>query len=219
MKTQMKAIILSLMVLSTFTLNLTAQEPIFPKKDLSKSPLLDGTKLPVDAGWSVTIDEQSLGKVTTNDKGELSIKCNPGESYRLNANPTTEAKFAPDNDYTIEFRIKVPENNGRGLDVMVRDGFNSTKLLVFSHNRIMINGEKEPLKVINNKDFHVYRLVVERANAKLHIYVDKTYLTTMDLAKRGGAPSLLFAKGNVASKTEIVVDYLTFDLSGAYSPK
>jgi len=219
MRTQKKVIILGLMVLSVFTLNLTAQEPTFPTKDLSKNPVLDGTKLPVDAGWSVTIDDQSLGKVTTNDKGELSIICNQGESYRLNANTTTEAKFSPNNDYTIEFRIKVPENNGRGLDVMVRDGVNSTKLLVFSHNRLMINGEKTPLKVINNKDFHVYRLAVERANAKLHIYVDKVYLTTLDLAKRGGAPSLLFAKGNVGSTTEIVVDYLTFDLSGAYSPK
>lgn len=219
MKLQTKSVLLTLIIMSAFSIHVLAQEPQLPSKEINSTPLLDGTKLPVDAGWSVIADDQPLGTVTADKTGELTIKCNQGETYRLNANPATEAKFAPTQDYTIEFRIKIPENNGRGLDVMVRDGVNSTKLLVFGHNRVMINGEKTPLKVINNKEFHVYRLAVERAKAKLHIYVDKVYLTTLDLDKRGGMPSLLFAKGNVNSATSIVVDYLTFDLNGAFSPK
>lgn len=219
MKTQKKALLLSLVLVSTLILKVAAQEPTLLVKDIAKVPLLDGTKLPVDAGWSITIDDQTLGQASITKTGELSINCNQGETYRMAANPSTDAKFAPTSDYTIEFRIKITENNGRGLDVMIRDGMNSTKLLVFSHNRVMINGEKVPLKSINNKEFHTYRLAVERAKAKLHIYIDKEYLTSLDLDKRGGIPSLLFAKGNVNSATAIVVDYLTFDLSGAFSPK
>lgn len=219
MKKQTISIILGVVLIGFFSFNLVAQEPVLTTKNISATPLLDGTKLPVDAGWSLTIDDQSLGQATLTKTGELSIKCIQGETYRMAANTSTEAKFAPTSDYTIEFRVKVPENNGRGLDIMVRDGMNSTKLLAISHNRVIINGEKVPLKLINNKDFHVYRLAVERAKAKLHIYIDKEYLTTMNLDKRGGIPSLLFAKGNVNSTTEIVVDYLTFDLTGAFSPK
>lgn len=219
MKTQKKAFLLSLVLVSTLILKVAAQEPTLSVKDIAKTPLLDGTKLPVEAGWAVTIDDQSLGQASLTKTGELSIICKQGETYRMAANLSTDTKFAPTSDYTIEFRIKIPENNGRGLDVMVRDGMNSTKLLVFSHNRVMINGEKVPLKLINNKEFHTYRLTVERANAKLHIYVDKAYLTSLDLDKRGGIPSLLIAKGNVNSATEIVIDYLTFDLNGAFKPE
>lgn len=209
-------IILSLCLISA---TVSAQAPDLIKKTISDFPSIDGTKLPVDAGWSVIIDDQTQGTASLSKAGELIIKCNQGETYRISANPSTEANFSPIGDYSVEFRVKIPQNNGRGLDVMLRDGVGATKLLVFGHNRVMINGVKEPIMRINNKEYHTYRLAVERASRKLHLYVDGNYTTTLDLERRGGTPSILFAKGNVNSATEIVVDYLSFDLTGAYAPE
>jgi len=214
-----KTKILTLFLASLIALPVAAQAPELASKDISENPVMDGSKLPVEAGWSIIMDDQALGTASVTKSGEIRIKCNQGETYRISANPSTEANFSPINDYTIEFRIKIPQNNGRGLDLMIRDGVGSSKLLVFSHNRVMINGLKEAITQINNKEYHTYRVAVERANRKLHLYTDGKYTTTLDMEKRGGTPSLLFAKGNVNSATEIIVDYLTFDLTGAYAPE
>jgi len=215
----LKTKLLILCLFGLIALPAAAQAPELAPRSISENPLMDGTKLPVEAGWSITMDDQALGTASLTKSGEIRIKCNQGETYRISANPSTESNFSPINDYTIEFRVKIPQNNGRGLDLMIRDGVGSSKLLVFSHNRVMINGLKEAITQINNKEYHTYRVAVERANKKLHLYIDGKYTTTLEMERRGGTPSLLFAKGNVNSATEIMIDYLTFDLTGAYAPE
>lgn len=202
-----------------FQLVCLAQAPSLIKKKISDYPLLDGSKLPTEIGWQLKLsDEQKEGKVEITANKELFIKAASGEAYTVQVAKNTETVFNPTTDYTIEFKAKVLLNNGRGLDISIRDGKNFSKLVCITHNRVILNGEKEALANLNGKEYHVYRIAVERDNAKAHLYVDGTYKASFDLLAKANSPWLSFGKGNTKADTEIVVQYFTYDLTGAYAP-
>lgn len=178
----------------------------------------NATKLPSEAGFMLTVDQTPLGSASIKDN-RLFIDCKEGESYRIGLTSETDIKFNPQGDYTVEFKVQVPKNTGRGFDFMIKDGLNMSKLLVVHHNRIYFNGEKEAIMNVQSRTVpRVLRFAVERANGLMHIYVDGKFAKTVELNRRRSIPSLLFAKGNVNSATEIYIDYITVDESGAYAP-
>ncbi|MFN0293789.1 hypothetical protein [Pedobacter helvus] len=196
-----------------------AQAPSLIKKKISDYPLVDGSKLPTEAGWQLRLgDEQKEGKIEITANKELFIKAASGEAYTVQVGKSTETVFSPTTDYTIEFKTKVPLNNGRGLDITFRDGKNFAKLVCVTHNRVILNGEKEALAHLNGKEYHVYRIAVERDKAKAHLYIDGTYKTSFDLLAKANSAWLSFGKGNTKADTEIVMQYFTYDLTGAYAP-
>jgi len=215
----MKKITLFVICLLLINAFVYAQQPNLIKKKISDYPLLDGSKVPTEDGWQLKLsDEQKQGQVSITPEKEISIKAVAGEAYTVMASKSTDAVFSPNTDYTIEFKAKIPQNNGRGLDISLRDGKNFAKLICITHNRVILNGEKEPLANLNGKEYHVYRVAVERDKAKAHLFVDGIYKASFDLLVKTNSPWLSFGKGNTKADTEIVINYFTYDLTGAYAP-
>ena len=211
---------LSVALISTFCTGAFAQEPQLIRKSLNDYPVLDGSKAPLQSGWvSITPAEQKQGEVSVTKQGEITIKCLEGEANTFAVNQVTDPVFSPTDDYSIELSAKVVKNNGRGLDIHIRDGKNVSKLICITHNRVILNGEKVPVATLDGKKYHTYRIAVERAKGKMHLYIDGIYKSTVDMNPHGGKSQLSFGKGNVKADTEIVIDYLTYDLTGAYAPK
>ncbi|NGM62379.1 hypothetical protein G5B30_10685 [Sphingobacterium sp. SGG-5] len=207
----------TLMVLFIVSAAKSQEQPVLKSRSF-KTHSYDATKLPSEAGFMIIVDQTPLGRASIKDS-RLFIDCKAGESYRMGLTPETDIKFNPQGDYTIEFKVQVPKNTGRGFDFMIKDGLNMSKLLVVHHNRIYFNGEKEPIINVQSRTVpRVVRVAVERSNSLMHIYVDGKFAKTVELVKRRSTPSLLFAKGNVNSATEIYIDYITVDESGAYAP-
>lgn len=196
-----------------------AQQPNLIKKKISDYPLIDGSKIPTEAGWQLKLsDEQKAGQVEVTSNNGILIKATNGEAYTVQVGKNTETVFNPNTDYTIEFKAKVPVNNGRGLDVSIRDGKNFSKLVCVTHNKVILNGEKEALAALNGKEYHIYRIAVEREQAKAHLYIDGIYKVSFDLLVKNNSPLLSFGKGNTKAGTEININYFTYDLTGAYAP-
>ncbi|SMC91251.1 hypothetical protein [Pedobacter nyackensis] len=210
---------ISTCLISTVYFNALGQGPILIQKQINNHLVMDGTKKPLERGWSlITPAEQKKGEVSLVKAEGINIKCLEGEAITFGVTQGTVPEFKPSNNYTIEVKAKIVKNNGRGLDLYVRDGKNVSRLICITHNRVIINGEKVPVATLNGKEFHTYRLAVEREERKMHIYIDGIYKSTSDLVLHGGKPLFSFGKGNVKSDTEIVINYITYDLTGAYAP-
>lgn len=186
------------------------------EKDIAASPQLDGTKLPFNHGW---IDGASstpaAGSLTGN--GEIYIN-SVNNQYSFQVTPTTDTVFNPVGDYTIEFRLKVTANTNpaRGIDIYVRDGLSANTLLCVSTDRIHLNGTT--LKELDATEYHTYRLAVKRSEKRMYLFIDGEFTTTINRNNNENPVQLLFGKSNTASTVEAYLDYLAYDLSGAYRP-
>ncbi|MFA4868613.1 MAG: hypothetical protein WC623_10460 [Pedobacter sp.] len=209
----------SLCLISVVCINAFGQDPGLKQKKINNHLLLDGTKKPVDGGWNmITPASQNKGEVSL-IKGEgINIKCLGGEALTFAVSEGTVPEFKPNSDYSIEIKAKIVKNDGRGLDLYIRDGKNVSRLICITHNRVILNGEKAALATLNGKEFHTYRIAVEREKGKMHLYIDGIYKSTTDLVIHGGKALFSFGKGNVKSETELTINYVTYDLTGAYAP-
>ncbi|WP_114791310.1 exo-alpha-sialidase [Niabella yanshanensis] len=185
-------------------------------KDLSLNPQLDGTQLPLDAGWLAgTITSPASGSLTPN--GEILINCTSGQSYSFQATPSSGAVFNPTGDYTIEFRLRVTQNNGRGIDIYTRDGLSTHTLLCIDTNRVFLNGSAA-FHYLDATQYHTYRLVVKRDQKQMYFFIDGEFIRTVSRSNNTGTPQLLFGKTNAIAITQAYIDYLSYDLTGAYQP-
>lgn len=195
----------------------TLTAPDLSPKDLSLSPQLDGTALPTAKGWIAgTITNPASGSITPG--GELRINCLANQSYTFQVTPSTDTVFNPTGNYTIEFRLKVVANNGRGIDIYTRDRVADNKLLCIDTARVYINGGAT-LYTLDATEYHTYRLAVERGSKNVHLYIDGEFITTYNRPVNKSTPQLLFGKSNAAATTEGYLDYLAYDLTGAYKPE
>ncbi|GAB3432202.1 exo-alpha-sialidase [Niabella aquatica] len=186
------------------------------ERDLSLSPQLDGTKLPLDAGWlEGLISDPASGTLTTN--GEIRINCTSGQSYTFQATPSSPAVFNPSGDYTIEFRLRVTQNNGRGIDIYTRDGISAHTLLCIDTNRVFLNGGSA-FYYLDATQYHTYRLAVKRSEKQMYLFIDGNFIRTINRSDNLNSVQLLFGKSNAAATTEAYLDYLSYDLTGAYQP-
>ncbi|WP_256009855.1 exo-alpha-sialidase [Desertivirga xinjiangensis] len=206
--------------LEIIRVNLTTLDNVvpMPKKNLSGSAQLDGTALPLNDGWIAgTITNPNSGKITS--QGELHIKCAAGESYSFQTTPSTSVVFNPAGDFTVEFNLKVISNNGRGIDIYLRDGLTAASLVCVTTNKVFLN--QTPSKLLYELDgtsYHTYRLVVKRDENVMYLFIDGTYVTSLIRSPSSGNVQLLFGKSNAIAATEAYLDYLAYDLSGAYKP-
>jgi|GEM_PF-462644 len=187
-----------------------------PQKDLSLSPQLDGTQLPLDAGWAEgLISSPASGTLTTD--GAIRINCTSGQSYTFQATPSSSSVFNPSGDYTIEFRLRVTKNNGRGIDIYTRDGVSAHTLLCIDTNRVFLNGGSSFYN-LDATQYHTYRLAVKRSEKQMYLFIDGNFVRTINRSDNLSTAQLLFGKSNAVAVTEGYLDYLSYDLSGAYQP-
>ena len=187
-----------------------------PTKDLSLNPQLDGTQLPLDDGWLAgTITSAASGSLTAN--GEIFINCSSGQSYSFQATPSSGDVFNPTGDYTIEFRLRVTQNNGRGIDIYTRDGLSTHTLLCIDTNRVFLNGSAA-FHYLDATQYHTYRLVVKRNQKQMYFFIDGEFIRTISRTNNTGSEQLLFGKSNAVAITQAYIDYLSYDLTGAYQP-
>lgn len=199
-----------------FSLSELGDTMAMEEKDISISPQIDGTKLPLDDGWAAgLITDPSSASLTGN--GEIYISCESGESYTFQATPTTEDTFNPTGDYTIEFRLKVTANNGRGIDIYTRDGVSAHTLLCISTDRVFLNGGSTIVN-LDATQYHVYRLSVRRSDQVMYFFIDGNFIRTINRSSNLNPIQLLFGKSNAIAATEAYLDYLAYDLTGAYQP-
>ncbi len=189
-----------------------------PQKDLSVLAQLDGTKLPLNNGWAAgTITNSNSGTLTGN--GEIRINCASNQSYSFQVDPTTTTSFNPTGDFTVEFRLKVVSNNGRGIDIYLRDGITAASLICVTTDKVFLN--QTPSKTLYELDgtqFHTYRLVIKRDENVMYLFIDGEYVTSLIRSPNSSSPQLLFGKSNAAAVTEAYLDYLAYDLTGAFKP-
>lgn len=187
-----------------------------PQKDLSLSPQLDGTQLPLNAGWVEGLISSPASGTLTADSA-IHINCTSGQSYTFQVTPSSSSVFNPSGDYTIEFRLRVTKNNGRGIDLYTRDGVSAHTLLCIDTNRVFLNGGSAFYN-LDATEYHTYRLAVKRSEKQMYLFIDGAFIRTINRSENLGASQLLFGKSNAAAVTEAYLDYLAYDLSGAYQP-
>ncbi len=197
--------------------DLNTQTPM-PQKDLSLSPQLDGTMFPLDAGWIAgTITK--AGSATLTPEGEMRINCAAGESYSFQATPTSSAVFNPTGDFTVEFRMKVVANNGRGIDIYLRDGVTAASLFCVTTDKVYFNSTPaKDLYALDGTSYHTYRLAVKRNENVMYLFIDGAFVTTISRSPNNASVQLLFGKSNAGAVTDAYLDYLAYDLTGAYQP-
>lgn len=189
----------------------------FTAKDLSTNPVVDGSVDPATLGFESTISDPA--PTITYIDGVMRINCAANQTATYKATNATSIPFQPTGDYTIEFRAKVPANNGRGFDFAIRDGVYSHSLYCLTHERFYLNTSTVVNWYLDAPNFHTYRFAVKRSTGELHVWIDGVYKglgTTVTATS--GAYQLLFGKSNASAVSDIYLDYLTFDLTGAYKP-
>lgn len=202
------------------SLALLANTSPMPQKDLSVLAQLDGTKLPLNDGWIAgTITNSNSATLTGN--GEIRINCAANQSYSFQVTPTSNKIFNPLGDFTVEFRLKVVSNStgGRGIDIYLKDDLTAASLVCVTTDRVFLN--QTPQKLLYQLDgtsYHTYRLVVKKNENVMYLFIDGNYVTSLTRSPNSGAIQLLFGKSNAAAVTDAYLDYLAYDLSGAYKP-
>ena len=200
-----------ILIFLLWTGTIKAQEPALPLKDITPAMQLDGSKAPLAGGWeAVTV----TGKATATN-GEVLLSCLNGQQYTFRATASTGTPFVVTGDYTIEFRIKIPVNNGRGFDMVVRDQVGRTSIGV-SHEKIVVTEGGQVLANMDGSKYHTYRFSCKRSQRKMYLYIDGVYITELTLTSNSNGPDLQFGKGNTASVSDIYIDYIAFDVTGAY---
>ena len=150
--------------------------------------------------------------------GVLKIQCNPGERqvYKLE-----QQYFSPAQNYTIEFKLKVPYNsiNGRGLDIGIYDGLKALDVNI-TENQITDYGIKKVLTdgLDFKSAFKTIRFTVERFVGIVHLYIDEKYTTSYILRKPTSEKYIRIGKENSSASTNIEISSVKIDYTGAYRP-
>lgn len=196
---------------------LNTQIPM-PQKDLALTPQLDGTMFPLDAGWIAGAITRTSAATLTPD-GAIRINCAAGESYSFQATPASSATFNPTGDFTVEFRLKVAANNGRGIDIYLRDGVTAAPLVCVTTDKVYFNATPaKDLYALDGTSYHTYRLTVKRNENVMYLFIDGVFVTTITRSSNNASVQLLFGKSNAGAVTDAYLDYLAYDLTGAYQP-
>lgn len=189
----------------------------FEAKDLSSSPTISGNSDVESLGFIRELS--STPPTITVADGKMLVQCASGQTMRIRATDATAYQFKPTGDYTIEFRLAVPNNNGRGLDLSLQDGAFSYSLINVSHEKLFGFNLSRTWYSLDSKRYHTYRLGVKRQIGEVHAWVDGIYKGVIQKSTDPRNTYLFeFGKGSVAPITELDIEYVTFDFSGAYKP-
>lgn len=193
-----------------------SSQNIIAPKDLSANPLLRGVS-PVAVGFAESVSNPP--PVVKLIDGIIQIKSLSGQTIKWKADGGTNYQFRPTGDYTVEFRVAVPANNGRGLDIVIRDGAFSYPLINISHEKFFGFTVNQNWYSLDAKRFHTYRLGVKRALGEIYVWIDGVYKGRIVKSSDTTDINLFeFGKGSVNPQTDIYLDYLSFDFSGMYKP-
>lgn len=193
----------------------------FTSKDLSVNPIYDGAALP---GASYTTVYSTTPPTITNTGGSLVVQCAANQTVTYGLTNLTTPAFLPTGDYTIEYRVKVPVyNGGRGFDLYVRDGVNQHAFFCITNERLqsLITSSSTTVAsyYLDATRYHTYRYAVTRSTGESDVWIDGVYrgkITTK--AATSGVYNFTFGKSSTANIIDFYLDYLTFDLTGAYKP-
>lgn len=187
-------------------------------KDLSTSPIIDGTVVPSTLGFDAVVS--ATEPTVTFADGAMKVSCLANQTLVFNATNSTTQPFQPTGDYTIEYRVKVPVwNGGRGFDVYLRDGLNSQNFFCVTNERMYFNNTTVVSYYLDATQYHTYRYAVLRATGETYCWIDGVYkgkVTTLQAAS--GAYLIQFGKSSTANIIDFYLDYFTYDLTGAYKP-
>jgi hypothetical protein len=183
------------------------EEPTLTAKDVAVTPSLDGTKLPVDAGWTLPTVSGTAYTVASTD-GFLNIDCPVSNQYVFQS-PVT----ATNNLYSFEARAKVSAATGRGMDIVI-----GTQLLCLTDTKLYNNsdgGSNAPLYQITDNNYHIFRFAGSGTGKYAHVWVDSQYVGVTNVAS---ASKFQLGKGNSSSATTLSIDYATIDNTGSFKP-
>ena len=187
-------------------------------KDLSTSPIYDGNAVPSDVGFTATYS--AIPPTITYADGAMKVSSASNQTAVFLATNATTQKFQPTGDYTIEYRVKVPVwNGGRGFDLYIRDGVNAHNFYCVTNERMYFNNTTITSYYLDATRYHTYRYAVIRATGQAHCWIDGVYrgiVTTSSTAS--GAYTCQFGKSSTVNIIDFYLDYLTYDLSGAFKP-
>jgi hypothetical protein len=187
-------------------------------KDLSTSPIIDGTVIPTTLGFDASVS--ATEPTVALENGAIKVSCLANQTLVFNATNLTTQPFQPTGDYTIEYRVKVPVwNGGRGFDVYLRDGLNSQNFFCVTNERMYFNNTAIVSYYLDATRYHTYRYAVLRATGETYCWIDGVYrgkVTTLQAAT--GANLIQFGKSSTVNIIDFYLDYFTYDLTGAYKP-
>ncbi len=194
----------------------TMKNSSLPVKSLTEFPVYDASVLPekADPAWIIS---DNTGKAIIED-GCITISGNANQQQRYRQNLSIEG------DYTLELRTRINSFSGgsRALDIEIATGNRSSlfyltdKALLSADNASASDNINYPLDA---KEFHTYRFSVCNSENQVSIFIDEEYIMTANLSKSSADKFIRFGKGNAASTMEAQIDYITYDLTGAYAPK
>lgn len=220
MKTKHSLFRLSFALLFTINSFLSFSQSSLTAKDLSTSPIYDGNAVPSAVGFTATYS--AITPTITYADGAMKVSCATAQTAYFTATNATTQKFQPTGDYTVEFRVKVPvfSGSGRGFELYLRDGVYVHNFFVVTNERMYFNLTPTVVSYyLDATRYHTYRYAVLRASGQTHCWIDGVYrglVTTYSATS--GAYTLQFGKSSTAPVTDFYLDYLTYDLTGAFKP-
>lgn len=183
------------------------EEPTLTAKDVAVTPSLDGTKLPVDAGWTLpTVSGTEYTAASTD--GFLNIDC-PASNQYVFQSPVT----ATNNLYSFEVRAKVSATTGRGMDIVI-----GSQLLCLTNTKLYNNtdgGSNAPLYQLSDNEYHTFRFAGSGTGKYAHVWVDSQYVGVTNVSS---ASKFQLGKGQSAATTSLSIDYATIDNTGSFKP-
>ncbi len=169
-----------------------------------------------DTGGTVNITSEGLSMSVAEN-----VRC------RYYQTATEGFTIDPEKGFTIEMKMKVLKTNGtRGMDFEVQIGERRYFLMIGdTYMCYDYNGITRFIENINNKDeMHTFRMAV-RPDGKIELFRDgkmiRLYNTTngRDTYFPISGDFFRWGKGAGAENMTAVIEYITYDHSGAYKPK
>ncbi|WP_353138682.1 hypothetical protein, partial [Pseudopedobacter sp.] len=137
----------------------------------------------------------------------------------------------PNGNYTIEFKAKITNNSGRGIDVVIRDAVSQSPTFNFGSANILVRYSSSNIVTITDNNYtgaieRAYTIAVERGvynnsdqRNKYHIYADGNYLGTAEGSGNNANYYLQIGHANGAQTIDANIYYVAVDYAGAYKPE
>jgi len=196
---------------------------VYEPQDLpTDSPWQWNYRGPPDESDVVSVSKKGLLEIDTVSKGQFWLRTEKLDLF---------GKVVPEEGFSSEIRTRVLEDStGRGVDFELYDGAGSryavtiTKSGVYWYNGTVISSaflpfeQYEPVaQGLNNSDkMHTYRLAV-RSDKVVQIYRDGKLLGTYKKLYR--TPRYPYIYLGAGRDVRGQVDYVSFDLAGAFKPE
>jgi len=223
-------LLITVLVLEDSKLNAQTSlpEPSLTAKNISTvsgNVLLDGTKLPDMAGFTIggsPVNNSIVSLVS----GQIKFSSVSGVSdqYIMTLTNATFPVFEPTGNFTVEFKGRIVTSSGRGLDMVIKDGKSTSRTIAFHKDKIFLNSYLNPMYTLDATQEHTYTIVVDKETAgasRYYFYVDGVYVwgdQTSSATSATNVFALTFGKANANQNLEAYISYLAIDQTGAFKP-